>query len=626
MRIFNIKSKMLRAVSTLLAVMILLSISGISAFAESTNILFNSSSSADVPPTKGLTDDGADFDTEWDFEDFTWNSTTETTAYPDTISEPVWWVEKGNQGKTSVGDTDRGKSLKFSDGNPGLYLLFGKLIKTGTLHATFYMKQGSEGTGGFLMGLATGYYDNLAVKKGGEKGTFIKIENEEFYWSMDNPYTPEVPEALDKKYWATNTLSFEPNTWHRIDYVVTDNATNADGLDLYLDGVKISSTGAIPLTQMTYGTETVMSPGIKGLRFGEWAVAIPTTYLDDVRVRRYNGSKGLVLEAQDTVAMTGGVVSEEGRTNLVMDISLTDLVDKALLTKENIKVIKMSDGSTLSNYTISNATSTGFKLTFDGTLPYGSYTIKFDDTIVGKVTGDKAVPFNFRTVYRSDGVNNYPVVDLVSFYDYEGNLAEGAEKTSFVNKVELTFNCEVDEATALAAINVAGVDDETVSISTIGGVSKAVINFPSLLDGDSDYTLEVSAGIKNAEQTITSEEADAMLYEFSTLDDAAFRVIKNEVDGGIFKFKYTKNDNRAYKLSAFAVKYDTTVGADGKTYKKVTNVKMVPVSLSAGEKTVPTEVTVAGTIANDAELFIRSYPDMSEVELDNGNTGDIVVY
>ena len=546
---------MKKLISLILAVAMLLSLGSMSAFAASTNILF--SGSGDLPK-KGLTDDGADFDTEWDFEDFTWNSIDETKEYPDTISEPVWWVEKGKEDKTSVVNTERGRSLKLSNGDPGLYLLFGKLIKTGTLHATFYMKQDSGTTSqGLLLGLTTGYYDNLAVKKGGEQGDLLQIKD----GTTATVKTGANP--LTNGSWTTFSNNFASETWHRIDYVVTDNATNADGLDVYIDGVKITSKGQIPLTQITYSGVSVQNPGVKGLRFGRWAVNIPTTYLDDVRVRRYSGTKGLTLESESTTF-------DENRS---AKITFTDMVDATKLTKENVKIKRKRGGAMITDFEITDATSTGMTITLDENCYDNEYTIDLADTVKGLVTGNTATEIKI-TKTSGTGV---PLVIAESFYDVDGKAVTN-EGTSFLSYVDVTFDNPVDFDTAQEKISY--VDENDIPAQDITFVQRSDnvvrMQLTKFVDPKKTYRIKVADGLWNKDKTVASDGV-YYGYAYKTINDAGIKKASHTIADGKHSYTFWKNDNLAYNIYVIAAKYENGTN-------KLLDVSFNPVTIGASEK------------------------------------------
>lgn len=227
----------------------------------------------------------------------------------------------------------------------------------------------------------------------------------------------------------------------------------------------------------------------------------------------------------------------------------------------------------------------------------------------------------------------YPEVESMEFINAEGNtVATDNGVTSALDKIRINFNTQVDEEAAKENITVTSIEGTAEYVTDVyvtGDKSVAEVTFPYLLTEDSNYTISVGKGI-SSKYTDEVSSLIATSRSFKTMEDASFKVIKNEVEkntsgGYSYNLTLVKNTDSAINMTAVAAVYEKVTIGD-KSYDKLTDVKYIPIEVGADTKGIY-NYTTAVSASDEAEVktMLWKWSGNQKVKLSDGTTGEITV-
>lgn len=228
----------------------------------------------------------------------------------------------------------------------------------------------------------------------------------------------------------------------------------------------------------------------------------------------------------------------------------------------------------------------------------------------------------------------YPEIDIIEFYDASGNkLSVGDSVTSTLSKIAVRFNTLINEESTRNAVSLLSGDDSNLEytldvIDYSDDTSSVELCFPNLLKEGAEYRLCINSGIESRmSDEITS--LVEMTKDFYALNDACFKVIKNESVGIsderlVHNVTIVKNNESELKFSIIATAYND-VELNEESYDYSLGVKYVPVCLNSYDKgifnyEIPIDFTDDVT---KVDIMLWGWPDNNKIVLSNDSIGDI---
>lgn len=376
--------------------------------------------------TTAFADDGKEIKKFYNFNDYT------AEVGSDIMPDENWdYLAQGyNQFGSAFADDEHQRVLKANNGSaPHFY--FGQSLTTGNIHISFEAKMLSVSQRLISRwyhqrkwGTATPPRRTEAQESGYSMLLNINIEPNVFKW-----YQKPGKDTTSMLGWDTmqSDESFDFTQWHRFDIITNGLSGNDCYANIYLDGVKMNETpiyfGASEGFH-TFGFKTEVGTGGSNPQ---------GAYIDNVNIHRFSGTESLDMNitSDERVALNDGKLK----------VHLSDFVDTADLTKNNV-IISRKGGGSISNYSITpDANGGGFDVNFSGAIESGRYEIKLSDNVKGKLTGAVSTDaLMFKTDFKTVNVDGS--IYKNDFNDYtstDGTLPNGfaaSNQNSYAKSVE----------------------------------------------------------------------------------------------------------------------------------------------------------------------------------------------
>lgn len=322
------------------------------------------------------------------------------------------WIAISGSGKTRFGayDTnDEGHNTVLAEtdnGEASLYL--GGKVVDGKIHIAFDVKMTSN-----QMQLLPLFYNGRASNDLSD----INVANygKAVYLNGLAPDTLSHFTTLTGWTQVESPLPYTSTEWHRFDIISTDMTGDKGTLLYYMDGQQVNST-AIGMT--TFGGMLTLSFRTEALS-DDTATADDMVFIDNVYVHKFSGEETLAAHIQGNKRID----TTDGSFTAV----LTDRVDPATLTKDNITIRNKESGKSVVNYDIIPTSDRSFKVQFNGEITPGRYSLSLSDAIKGIMFPNMVSSVTeFSTDYKKD----YVTLEYMneSFDDYttvDGSLPDG---------------------------------------------------------------------------------------------------------------------------------------------------------------------------------------------------------
>lgn len=554
------------------------------------------------------------------------------------------WVTAVTSDTNDVDQWERQDTLG-ADGKAGVLSLgdnarptfwFNMPIADGKMHLTYYAKFKSQTKAYpyYYSGFAgAGYTGDITIKN--DKVTVAthsddKLVDTFMVWNMHTA-TPSIDAGMMGSNQANSSLKVDCDVtkWYRFDVLMDIESDGKVNAKYYIDGVekwtRSSSSVQAPFYGMIFQTNANFDDG--------------EVLIDDVLIRHSSldkvGAMDIIRKDKDDnfIELNQKTVSFE----------LSEVVKKSVL----------SEGITVTNKTTNTAVpftvetkdeaaptselSNGFNLTFENEVPFDKGTkieIAFSGDVRGVFTGCVPDKYLLRTDWEKEGDVVVPAVESIVFKDAKGRDVTSAPYSSTLTKAVVTFNTTITQDSAEEFISLTGGADYKVlkveNIEVDGeNVSRVEVEFPNLLDGNTEYEFLVRPGIQNTElngsSPVCSKFPEAVT--FITQNDAgtAFSDAIN-VSGKNLSYSATfiKNDNSSQALTIMICGYKTVTVNDEEgnpqTYSYLVDTENYPVTLGSNSRGVfPIQINASdwNKEATTVKTFIVRWPDLSTVEIDD---------